>query len=123
MNPVVSASHLNWTAQLNKGKNPTKVFGRRTSTMDFLRGVRRPESAGTLRTQFRNAGLPAVPAVTAISATAASATAAAATTTATTMAAASTAGPTATAASATAAAALCLGTRFIHNEVSPAEIL
>jgi hypothetical protein len=40
------------------------------------------------------------------------------------MAAASAAVPTATAASAaTAAAPLCLGTRFIHNEVSPAKIL
>jgi hypothetical protein len=77
-----------------------------------------------LRTQFRNDWLPAVTAVTAISATAASATAAAATTTTTaTMAAASAAVPTATAASATTAAALRLGTRFIHNEVSPAKIL
>jgi hypothetical protein len=39
------------------------------------------------------------------------------------MAAASAAVPTATAAPATAAAALRLGTRFIHNEVSPAKIL
>lgn len=124
MSPVVNALHLDWTAQLNKGKNPCEGVQTQNCHDGLLERSEAPRISKALRTQFRNLWLPAVTAVTAISATAASATAAAATTTAaTTMAAASAAVPTATAASATTAAALRLGTRFIHNEVSPAKIL
>jgi len=85
--------------------------------MNLLRGVRRPGSAGALRAQIRKACLPTVPAVATISA-------APATTTAASTAATAPASAAVPAASATtAAAALRLGTRFIHNEVSPAKIL
>src|SRR6266478_8343539 len=70
-----------------------------------------PDQSRAPRIQVRVAGLPAIATVAAISA--APATAA--------MAAAPAAVPTAPAT--TAAAALCLGTCFIHDEVSPTEIL
>jgi hypothetical protein len=82
-----------------------------------------PTQAKAPRTQVRLARLPAIATVAAISAAPATAamTAAATPTTATAMAAASAAVPSAPAS--TTAAALCLGTSFIHHEVSPAEIL
>src|SRR5712692_717329 len=77
-----------------------------------------PTQAGALRFQIRTAWLPAITAVAAISA--ASATAAmTATPTATT----ATSASVSAAPASTAASALCLGTCFIHHEVSPAEIL
>jgi len=78
--------------------------------------VRRPGRAGALRIQTRSAYLPAIATVAAITAAPAiAAVAAASTATATSV--------TVPAASATTAAAFCLGTRFIHHEVSPAEVL
>jgi hypothetical protein len=79
----------------------------------------RPDRLGALRSQVPSVCLPAIATVAAI--TAAPATTAAASTAAA-MAAPSAAIST-TASTATTAAALCLGTRFIHNEVSPAKIL
>jgi hypothetical protein len=78
--------------------------------------------AEALHFQTWGACLPAISTVAAITAAPATATMAAAPTAATTaMAAAPAAVPAAPAT--TAAAALCLGTCFIHHEVSPAEIL
>jgi hypothetical protein len=82
-----------------------------------------PTQARALRFQISIASLPAITTVAAITAAPATATMAATATptAATTVAAASATVPTAPAS--TAASALCLGTCFIHYEVSPAEIL
>jgi hypothetical protein len=77
------------------------------------------QKAAAICFQFRSACLPAIAAVAAIPAAPATAAMAAAPTTATAMATASATVPAAPA----AAAALCLGTCFIHYEVSPAKIL
>src|SRR6267143_1367545 len=72
-----------------------------------------PAQAGALRFQIRPACLPAIATVATISAAPATATMTATPTAASSMA----------ATPASVASALCLGTCFIYNEVSPAEIL
>src|ERR1700694_5698717 len=84
---------------------------RRGTAEDSLRGTEAPRPKPGHRFQTRRACLPAIATVAAISAAPATAT----------MAAASAAVPAAPATA--AAAALCLGTCFIHYEVSPPEIL
>jgi hypothetical protein len=78
------------------------------------------QKAAAICFQFRSACLPAIAAVAAIPAAPATAAMAAAPAAATAMATPSAAVP---AAPASASAALCLGTCFIHHEVSSAEIL
>src|SRR6266849_1349306 len=82
---------------------------RRDSVWDSLRRSEAPRPRRGAAHSDSECLLPAIATVAAI--TAAPATAAVA------------AASTATATSATAAGALCLGTRFIHHEVSPAEVL
>jgi hypothetical protein len=83
-----------------------------------------PDQSKAPRIQVRVARLPAIATVTAISAAPATASVApAATPTAATAMAAASSAISAAPASTTAATALCLGTCFIHHEVSPAEIL
>src|SRR5712664_921656 len=80
-----------------------------------------PAQAGALRFQTRTACLPAIATVATISAAPATAAMAATPTASSSMDATSASVPAAPAT--TAASALCLGTRFIYNEVSPPEIL
>src|SRR6266404_4421477 len=79
-----------------------------------------PAQAGALRFQIRPACLPAIATVATISAAPATAAMTATPTASSSMAATSAAVP---AAPASTASALCLGTCFIYNEVSPPEIL
>ena len=118
---VVVAPQPGWTAQRNEGERLRESSWAQSWRFELFEGSEAPRIGRGAAYSVPDACLPAVTAVAAISTTITAASATAASSTAAT-ATASTAVPTTTA-SATTAAALRLGTRFIHNEVSPAKIL
>jgi hypothetical protein len=110
-----------WTTPSQEGECQAVFTLAQSCHLQLLRRSKAPRTIRALRTQIRSAFLPAVATVAAI----ATAVTPAPATTASASAATTTAPATvpASAPTASTAATLCLGTRFIHNEVSPAKIL